>query len=345
MWQNLKVIELASVLAGPLVGSFFAELGAQVIKIENKKTNGDITRQWKLATEDKNNSISAYYAAANYNKKSIFLDLTNTEDYNKVITLIKDADIIIQNFKAGDAEKLNLDALSLLKIKESLIIASINGYGKNNNRPAFDVVLQAETGFMYMNGTQESGPIKMPVALIDILAAHHLKEAILIALVEKGITGKGKVVNVSLFDAAIASLANQASNYLMEKHIPEAMGTKHPNIAPYGDMFLSKDGKYIVLAVGNNKQFDTLCQVLEIENTYKTNEERLKNRTELNELINEKIILKDAEELMAEFLELKIPSGIVKNLQDVFTNKQTQHLILNEQIEGIETRKVKTLLQ
>lgn len=345
MWQNLKVIELASVLAGPLVGSFFAELGAKVIKIENKKTNGDVTRQWKLATENKNNSISAYFAAANYNKESIFLDLTIEDDFKQLLTLIKSADIIIQNFKAGDAKKLNLDNENLLKLNKQLIIASINGYGATNKRPAFDVVLQAESGFMYMNGTPESGPVKMPVALIDILAAHHLKEAILIALVEKGFTGKGKVVNVSLFDAAIASLANQASNYLMEKHIPQAMGTQHPNIAPYGDMFLTKDKKHIVLAIGNNKQFDALCQVLDLKNELKTNEERLQNRTNLNEKIEQKINQFQATDLLNIFLEKNIPAGIVKNLEEVFNDKKTRHLIINETIEGIKTKKVKTLLQ
>jgi len=345
MWQNLKVVELASVLAGPLVGSFFAELGAKVIKVENKKTNGDVTRQWKLKTESKNTTVSAYYSAANYNKESILLDLSNSNDYQQVITLIKDADIVIQNFKAGDAKKLRLDAPNLFKVKEDLIIASINGFGKNNKRPAFDVVLQAETGFMFMNGTKTSGPVKMPVALIDILAAHHLKEAILIALVEKGITGKGKEVSVSLFDAAIASLANQASNYLMEKHIPKAMGTQHPNIAPYGDMFLTKDKRHIVLAIGNNRQFTTLCQVLDIENKFKTNEERLQNRVKLNELIANKIALQNANNLMQQFLEKNIPAGLVKNLEEVFTGKNTQHLIIEESIEEIKTQKVKTLLQ
>lgn len=345
MWQKLKVIELASVLAGPLVGSFFAELGAKVIKVENKKTNGDITRQWKLTSENKENSISAYYAAANYNKESIFLNLTDKTDYEQLVALIKDADIVIQNFKAGDAQKLNLDAESLLKLNKKLIVASINGYGSNNPRPAFDVVLQAETGFMFMNGTKESAPIKMPVALIDILAAHHLKEAILIALVEKSISGKGKIVNVSLFDAAIASLANQASNYLMEQHIPQAIGTQHPNIAPYGDMFLTQDKKHIVLAIGNNKQFDTFCKVLELENKFKTNEERLQNRAKLNEEIKNKIALKNADEIMNVFLAKNIPAGLVKNLKEVFADEQTQHLILNEKIEGFNTQKVKTLLQ
>lgn len=350
MWQNIKVVELASVLAGPLVGSFFAELGAKVIKVENIKTNGDITRQWKLKSEDTQNSFSAYYASCNFGKEILLLDLKNPEDYNKVIDLIKDADIVIQNFKTGDAEKLKLDAKNLLKTNPKLIVGSILGFGKNNERLAYDVVLQAETGFMYMNGEAHSRPLKMPVAMIDILAAHHLKQAILIALYERTFTQKGQEVQVALFDAALAALVNQASGYLMEQQIPQAMGSKHPNIAPYGDMFCTKDNKFIVLAVGSNKQFENLCTVLKIEHVindkrFTTNQNRLTNRKPLCSILEKEFIQFEAKELMNIFIAHKIPAGLVKNLQEVFEEENALQMVQKFTIENKPAQRTKTLIR
>lgn len=350
MWQNIKVVELASVLAGPLVGSFFAELGAKVIKVENKNTNGDITRQWKLKTEDANINFSSYYASCNYGKEIITVNLKEKENYNRVIDLIKDADIVIQNFKTGDAEKLHLDADTLLELNPKLIVGIISGFGKEDKRLAYDVVLQAETGFMFMNGEPNSQPLKMPIAMIDVLAAHHLKQAILIALYERNFTNKGQCVSVSLFDSALAALVNQGSGYLMENHIPQAMGSKHPNIAPYGDMFLTKDNKYIVLAVGSNQQFSLLCKVLEIEDLWEdekfsTNQQRLFNRDELC-IVLEKAFLKSyAKDLMQLFLAQKIPAGLVKNLQEVFEEENAQNMIQEFEIDGFKGKRVRTLLK
>ena len=310
MWQSLKVVELASVLAGPLVGTFFSELGAQVLKIENKTSGGDVTRTWRVPNEDAKKTISAYYAAANYRKKSIFLDLKNGDDYEQAMKLIASADIVIQNFKKGDAEKLGLEAKSLREKYPNLIVACITGFGEEDDRMAFDVVLQAETGFMAMNGSAESGPIKMPVALIDVLAAHHLKEAILIALLERSHTRKGKIVHVSLYDAALASLANQASAYLMEGHIPKPMGTLHPSIAPYGDMFETLDGKLFVLAVGSDKQFRLLCNILNIREEelihFSNNPLRIQNRTALQNMLADRCKQFLANDLEKVFLQNKI---------------------------------------
>lgn len=348
MWQNLKVVELASVLAGPLVGSFFAELGAEVIKIENKPRGGDVTRTWKLAKENSEQKVSAYYASANYGKTSLFMDYTDSDDYAQVIDLIKDADIVLQNFKPGDDVKLGLEATKLLALKPSLIIGCINGFGKKSTRPAFDVVLQAETGFMHMNGHPDGEPVKMPVALIDILAAHHLKEAILIALVEKSLTGKGKIVHVSLLEAAIASLANQANNYLMANHIPQRMGSRHPNIAPYGDLYLTKDKEYIVLAIGNDKQFKLLCNILTIDQkkteAFSTNNDRVNNRVELNSLLSDKISSFESESLIELFLENKVPFGKIKDIKEVFQGELASKMILKSSIDGVESTSIRTLL-
>jgi len=335
IFKDLKVIELANVLAGPAVGMFFAELGATVVKIENKNTNGDVTRTWKLASEDINTPTSAYFNSVNYNKQHLFIDLTNPAEKSQVIELIKTADIVISNFKLGDDSKLGLDYESLKKLKSDLIYAHLSGFGKKSKRTAYDLVLQAETGFMYMNGTKESGPIKMPVALIDVLAAHQLKEAILIALIHKLKTNKGSKINVSLYDAAIASLANQASNWLNAKHNPEPIGSLHPNIAPYGELFSTADKKQLVLAIGNDKQFKNLCELINKSELiqdplFLSNSNRVKNREKLFTLLKESIRQFSAEDLMQKFIENDVPAGIIKSVKEVFEQAENETLILND---------------
>ena len=343
MFQSLKIVELASVLAGPLTGTFFSELGARVIKIENKLSNGDITRAWRLPTESKTTPISAYYSAANYGKESLMLDLTHANDYNEVIHHVKDADIVITNFKSSTARKLKLTYADLKQYNPKLIYAEVTGFGGVDSRPAFDVVLQAETGFMYMNGEPNRNPVKMPVALIDVLAAHHLKEAILVALIHQLKTGEGKHISVSLYESAMASLANQATNWLMEGHIPQPMGTQHPNIAPYGDMYTTMDGKLLVLAIGSEQQFENLCTVLNIASDgYETNVQRLSNRDALNKIISACIVQHTLSHWVAKFEN--IPFGIVKNMEAVFQDEQAKALLLRETIEGVETVRVKTAL-
>jgi len=348
MFKDIKIVELASVLAGPLVGTFFSELGANVVKIENKTTGGDITRKWKLSSEAKED-ISAYYASANYNKSVLMLDLSLGTDYQKAISEIQTADIVIANFKHGDASKFLLDYETLKKYNPTIIYGEINGYGTNVKRAAFDVVLQAETGFMYMNGNDTSGPIKMPVALIDVLAAHQLKEALLCALIKKLKTNEGSHVSVSLYDTAISSLANQATNWLMAKHIAEPMGTKHPNIAPYGDMFLTQDKKHIVLAVGSNKQFNSLCTVLNLEDEkfnkkFIDNVSRVKNRNDLSLILKDKFQLLNAKKIMKVFIDNNVPAGIVKNMKEVFESNLAQKLVIKEKINGQVLTKIKTVV-
>ena len=179
MFKDLLVVELASVLAGPLVGSFFSELGARVIKIENPGTGGDITRKWKLSQEDPETPVSAYYASANYNKQIEYLNISDSADHEELLELVKIADLVIVNYKVDSAQRLGVDYESLKRVNENIIYASITGYGYENKRPAFDMVLQAECGLLSMTGEADRAPSKVPVAIIDILAAHHLKQAIL----------------------------------------------------------------------------------------------------------------------------------------------------------------------
>ena len=331
--KGLKVVELASVLAGPGVGVFFAELGARVVKIENKKTGGDVTRSWKLPAENKNTDVSAYFFSVNFFKKHLFLDLSNGNDYEKCVGHIADADVVIVNYKKGDDKKLRLDYKRLQKINPRLIYASITGFAKDADRVAYDLVLQAESGFMSMNGTAQSGPLKMPVALIDILAAHHLKEAILLALLERQRTGKGSRVTVSLFDAAVASLANQASNWLVAKHLPKRTGSLHPNIAPYGEIFQSKDKRMVTFAIGSDKQFADLCDLLGLgklsrDKRFATNQLRVKNRQALFVLMAQKIKLFTAAVLQKQCTARMIPFARVRDLKEVFDLPEAHRLVV-----------------
>ncbi len=347
-FKGLKVIELASVLAGPAVGAFFVELGADVIKIENKKTQGDVTRKWKLPSEDPG-ATSAYYASVNWNKKIIFLDFGAEQDRQQLYEMLLQADIIVSNFKIASAKKMGMDYDTFKKINPSLIYAQLTGFGEDSPLPAFDVVLQAEAGFLHMCGEPNRQPVKMPVALIDILAAHQLKEGILVALLKKMKTGEGSYLTVSLLESAIASLANQATNWLMAGHIPQPMGTSHPNIAPYGDIFYTKDDKPVVIAVGTEKQFAKLCECLNMlhlseDDRFSTNHQRVRHRILLVEFLRPAFNKFTREELMQCFHETGVPAGMVRNMEEVFEIPAAQKMILEEKKrDGTLCRSVKTV--
>lgn len=347
MLSHLKVIELASVLAGPDVGMFFAEMGAKVIKVENKDTGGDVTRNWKLSNENQDTSVSAYFSSVNWNKEYLFLDLKTEKDKKQVFNLIKTADIVISNFKPGADIKLGMDYKTLKAINPTLIYGEINGYGKDSNRAAYDVVLQAETGYMSMNGTPTSGPVKMPIALIDVLAAHQLKEGLLLALLKKEKSNEGSLVEVSLYDTAVSSLKNQATNWLMNEFIPQRIGSLHPNIAPYGETFKTKDNRFLVLAIGNNKHFTQLLEIIGAKRLisdirFSSNQLRVKNRIELDQELQVHFKSEYSATLMDKFLLQNIPVGLINNLEQVFENKKAKDLILDEKIEERQTKRVKT---
>lgn len=348
VFKDLKVIELASVLAGPAVGLFFAELGAQVIKVENRLTGGDVTRSWRLPSEDAAAPVSAYYCAINWGKTVWQLDLRDPADRERVYQAVAEADVVIANFKAGSAAKLGMDAESLRALNPTLIYGSINGFGEAAERVAFDVVLQAESGFMYMNGQPEGPPTKMPVALIDVLAAHQLKQGILVALLERYRTRAGSTVTVSLFEAAVAALANQATNWLMANHVPQRMGSQHPNIAPYGDLFTTRDQRLLILAIGSDRQFATLCAVLGCNAltehvNYKTNVLRVAHRDALADALRPHFAEKAAEEILAPCHAQQVPIGMVRDMPAVFEQPLAKAMILEEIIEGQATQRVRTV--
>jgi crotonobetainyl-CoA:carnitine CoA-transferase CaiB-like acyl-CoA transferase len=338
-FKDLKVIELASVLAGPTVGQFFAELGAKVVKVENP-AGGDVTRHWKLAAEDKTSTVSAYFAAANWGKQSISLNLANRADVEALYSLVADADVVIASFKPGDAQKMGVDWLTLKELNPRLIYGQISGYGPASARVGYDAIIQAEAGFMHMNGTPETPPVKMPVALVDLLAAHQLKEALLLALLHREKTGEGSLVEVSLFDAAVASLANQATNWLNAGHIPQRMGSEHPNIVPYGKVFSAKGGLQLVLAVGSDKQWEKLCEILNLppQAAWATNSGRVAHREIINKELEHRISQQDIDALMDALHKAHIPAGRINNIKEVFDQQAAQHLLLQQgRWKGVRT--------
>lgn len=347
--KNLKVIELANVLAGPNVGMFFAELGAQVIKIENTRTNGDVTRQWKLPQENPDSPFSAYYCCTNWGKKVMFKNLTEEKDNQEVRELIREADIVITNFKQRFAQDTKMDYDSLSVENPGLIYAHLASGLTPPDTPAFDVVLQAEAGILFLNGHPGQPPVKMPLPLIDLLAAHQLKEGILLALLERETTGKGALVTTSLLEAALASLVNQATNFLMVHQIPQPLGSKHPNIAPYGDTFLCKDGKPIVLAAGTQKQFKVLCETLGMgqlaaDARYATNTDRLAHRKDLVQELDAKIKTWNRNELLEKLLHNGVPAGSIRNMKEVFELQKAQDMILEETLpDGTLSRRVRSV--
>ena len=347
--KDIKVVELASVLAGPNVGMFLAELGASVVKIENASTGGDVTRNWKLPQEDESLPYSAYYCCTNWGKQTLFKNLRSKDDNEEVRRLINEADIVITNFKNSFAKETGMDYETLSKDNPRLIYASLSSGLTPEDTPAFDVVLQAEAGILYINGNPKEPPVKMPVPMIDLLAAHQLKEGILLALLERQKTGLGAKVSSSLLEAALASLVNQATNYLMVNHIPQPMGSKHPNIAPYGDTFVCKDGKSIVLAAGTEKQFRVLCEALDLNELpttekFATNTHRLAHREELAAMLADKIKLVDRNILLEKLLHKGVPAGSIRNMEEVFELQKARDMILEEKMpDGKVSKRLKSV--
>ncbi|MBK9637407.1 MAG: CoA transferase [Bacteroidetes bacterium] len=334
--KGLKVVELATVLAGPAVGMFFAELGAEVVKIENKRTGGDPTRGWKSAHESKEDPASAYYHSVNWHKQIVFLDLGESSDRSLLTEYLQSADVLIVNFKEGDAQKFDLKSSVLLERYPSLIIGEIHGFD-SDDRVAYDAVLQAESGMMSINGNPGDDPLKLPIAFIDILAAHQLKEGVLLALWKREKTGRGAIVSTSLYQSALASLINQSSTYLNTNVVPSQLGSLHPNIAPYGEKVLSKDQQPILLAVGTDGQFRNLCDVLEkqslsTERKYITNADRVKNRIDLLSELTALFSKQDASTVLSKLHQAKVPAAKIRKLDEVLNDSPAKEMVL-EQVE------------
>ena len=347
MFQGLQVLDLSTVLAGPSVGTFFAELGATVVKVESPR-GGDVTRTWRLKSEDVPGDVSAYFASVNYKKSYLKLDFKNESDRSQLNELIRESDIVIVNFKEGDDLKFRLSPSDVQAINPRIIYASLKGFASNPNRIAYDVVLQAECGFMFMNGDKTSGPLKMPVALIDVLAAHQMKEGILCALIQRLKSGRGSIVRVTLEESALSALMNQASNYLMTGHVAKPEGSLHPNIAPYGETFSCSDQKQLVLAIGSNQQFEKLCectslQHLPLEEQFSTNQNRVLHRSKLADILRPKFALESRDYWMERFIEIGVPAGSIRSMEEIFSDDFAKGMVREEVISEFHTKRVTSI--
>lgn len=345
-FEDLLVVETAGVLAGPSVGLFFAELGARVVKVENQRAGGDVTRRWKLPTEDPTAPVSAYFSSVNWGKEHLLLDLRSTEGRARLDALLHQADVLVTNHLSGDAEKLGLSRDRVRSLNPRLVHGHIAGFADRSDRPAFDVVLQAETGYISMTGTDREHLAKLPIALIDVLAAHQLKEGILLALIQRASTGRGAFVEVSLEEAALSGLINQASNQLMTGHVAAPIGTLHPNIAPYGELFPCLDGGRIILAVGSDAQFSNLCEVVDrgalaTDPRFRTNRDRVVHRAALAEALAPAIALHQHHTLLAALQAAQVPAGAVRALDEVMGSPAARAMTLSSTIDGVMTHRIR----
>jgi crotonobetainyl-CoA:carnitine CoA-transferase CaiB-like acyl-CoA transferase len=339
--SDLTVLELGSVLACPAVGVFLAELGARVIKLENTTTRGDVTRTWKLPSEDPAGDISGYFSCINWGKQSLAIDLTRPEAREILHRLAARSDVVLVNYKPGDAEKLGADYATLARINPRLVYGHITGYGLDSPRAGYDAIIQAESGFTGMNGEPDGLPVKLPVALMDLLAAHQLKEGILLALYRRERSGRGAYIDVSLMQAGIASLANQAANWLVGGRVPGRMGSDHPSIVPYGTICGTADGKEIVLAVGADRQFERLCAVLgcpalSADERFRTNHARVKHREALKDLLRPLIAAHPRDSLLARLEAEFVPAGAVNDMPAVFATPQARSMLLHGTIDDAQ---------
>lgn len=347
--KDFLVVELANILAGPTTTMAFAELGARVIKVENPHTRGDATRGWKLANENRDADICAYFACANWGKESIAIDFTKPAGLNVVQDLIRKADIVIASFKPGDDIKLALDYESVKAINKRIIYGQINAYGRDDPRPGFDAILQAEAGFTYLNGEADGPPTKMPVALIDLLASHQLKEGLLLSLLKRERSGEGSFVSVSLLQAGVASLANQATNYLTADVIPQRMGSEHPNIVPYGSILKCADDIEIVIAAATERQFRKLMGCLDLatlaeDPKYATGPQRVEMREELLGEIRAAAAGLDSHEIAARLTKEKVPFGLVNNMEAVFRQSAARDITLSGETDAGKVVGVRTMI-
>ncbi len=348
--RDFIVLELASILAGPITGQFFAELGARVIKVENPHTKGDATRGFKMPSESPDADVSAYFCCANWGKESVAIDTATAAGQRLVHELARKADVVIASFKPGDEVKLKLDHATLRALNPRLIYGQISAYGPEDPRPGFDAILQAEAGFTYLNGEPDGPATKMPVALIDLLAAHQLKEGLLLALIKRGRTGEGSLVSTSLLQAGVASLANQATNYLIGDVVPRRLGSEHPNIVPYGTILTCSDGRELVIAAATEKQYRELMASIDLadvaaEPQFATGQLRVRHREALLRQIRTGTEHLSGDQLAERLTAAKVPFGFVNDMAAVFRQPGARELLLQGTVhDGRKVRGVHSLV-
>lgn len=335
--EHVRVLDLSRVLAGPWAGQTLADLGAEVIKVE-RPGKGDDTRGWGPPfLKDRDGAPTtdaAYFLAANRGKKSVTIDITTGEGQELVKQLTAKCDIVLENYKVGGLAQYGLDYESLRGINPAIIYCSITGFGQTGpyrQRAGYDFLIQGMGGLMSVTGEPDAeaggGPMKVGVAIIDIFTGMYATTAVLAALAGRERTGKGQHVDLALLDVQVATLANQATNYLISGRSPERLGNAHPNIVPY-QAFATSDS-HIILAVGNDEQYRRFCDVagapnLATDESYATNAERVRNRDRLIPLLKEIIRGRSKGWWMEELEKAGVPCGAINSLDEVFADPQVQ---------------------
>ncbi len=328
--SGIRVIELARVLAGPWAGQMLADLGADVIKVENPD-GGDDTRQWGppfVQGKDGENLSAAYYHSANRGKRSITADLRSEEGQDLVRRLVKTADVVIENFKLGGLVKYGLDYESLRKINPRIVYCSITGFGQTGpyaGLAGYDYIVQGMSGFMSITGEPDGQPMKAGVAIADIFTGIYAVSAIEAALIHALKSGEGQLVDMALLDVQSAVLANQNMNYLISGKPPVRLGNAHPNISPY-EVVPTADG-YLILAVGNDGQFRRLCAILGVDanaddERYATNKARVAHRNEVRAFVSARTLQWNKAELLKACEANAVPAGAINTIEDMFADPQ-----------------------
>lgn len=325
--QGVRVLDLSRVFAGPLCGMVLADFGAEVIKVEHPG-RGDDTRDWGMRI---GKTETTYYNSMNRNKRSITVDLQTPEGVKIIHDLLPQCDVVVQNFKTGGAEKLGLGYEQLKAIKPDLIYCSVAGYdssGPEAKRPGYDLVIQGESGLMALNGEANTPPLKFGVAVVDLMTGMYAAQAVLAALFQRTRTGKGRHIEMALYDCGLMITGYYGLDAMLLGHDPQRYGNAHPSIVPYG-MYDAADGP-LIIAVGNNAQFDKFCrQVIErpdiVEDPrFATNVERAKNRLVLGPMLKELIAGFARDMLLQRMTAAGIPCGKVAGLHEALTSERTR---------------------
>ncbi|HJS25899.1 MAG TPA: CoA transferase [Actinomycetota bacterium] len=317
---GIRVADFSRVLAGPLATMVLADLGADVIKIERPET-GDDTRGWgpPFLGDD-----AAYFLSLNRNKRSVVLDLSTDEGRDAARRLALSSDVVVENFRPGLMERFGLGHATLSAERPDIVTCSLTAFGDGEveaARPGYDIIVQAMSGLMSFTGHPGGEPTKVGVALLDVICGLYAATAIQAALMGRRDSGRGARVTVSLFDASVAALVNQAANYLIGGIVPQPMGNQHPNIVPY-QLFEASDRPFI-LAAGNDRLFERTCLVigrpdLARDERFETNEARVRNRTVLVEMLTEAFAARRADQWLTELTSVAVPCGPVWRVDEVF---------------------------
>lgn len=327
--NNLRILDLSRILAGPWSSQLLGDYGADIVKVERPGV-GDDTRCWGPPWLQGTPDVSAYFLSANRNKRSIAVDISESQGQQLIRDLAAQADILIENFRVGTMGRFNLGPAELCALNPRLIYCSVSAFGQSGSRsqePGLDAMIQASAGLMSITGAADAdggSPQKVGVAISDIMAGMYAATAILAALHARHASGKGQHIDVPLYDSQVAWLANQNMNYLISGVQPERMGTAHPNIVPY-QSFSTAD-EPLVLAVANDRQFRHCCEGMDLDaladdRRFATAADRVQNRDALVALLQSRLSERHRDEWLRIFRDKSVPAGPVKGIAEVLTDE------------------------